>query len=119
MSLRDHVPSKYVEGLSGRSWLMKDFDALALEQKIDRQKWINLLRSLGIKAAHPDDGWVNREENSIRFAYPSFNDHPRVGDLIVLGSPSSKTAKIVRVIKKKKQGVFSPRHDLYFEELTQ
>ena len=54
------------------------------------------LREQGVKAAHPDDGWVNREKNTVRLEYPLFNDKPQVGDLIGLGQPW-KTYRLVRV----------------------
>lgn len=44
-----------------------------------------MLRRAGIKAAHPDDGWVDRKKNTIHFAYPQFNDGAGIGDKIALG----------------------------------
>lgn len=61
------------------------------------KEWIEMLRRNGIKAAHPDDGWVDRSENSIHFSYPQFNDNPQVGDLIMLGWPNDPK-RIVRVV---------------------
>jgi len=52
-----------------------------------QDKWIAELRSNGVKAAHPDDGWVDRERNTVHFAYPQFNDGPGVGDKVALGQP--------------------------------
>lgn len=46
-----------------------------------------MLRRNGVKAAHPDDGWVNRERNGVRFCYPQFNDGAGVGDTVALGWP--------------------------------
>jgi hypothetical protein len=60
-------------------------------------RWVADLRARGIKAAHPDDGWVNRERNTIHFCYPQFRDRSLgVGDLIALGSHHWST-RIVRV----------------------
>lgn len=57
----------------------------------EEQQWIANLRSIGIKAAHPDDGWVARNSSQhhdfVTFQYPQFNDGPKVGDLIALGGP--------------------------------
>ena len=61
------------------------------------QQWIRGLRAAGIKAAHPDDGWVNRKDNTVSFQYPQFNDGVKDGDLIALGWPDKY--RIVRVTK--------------------
>lgn len=49
------------------------------------------LRSIGVKLAHPDDGWVKRRPDGSgsfhRSWYPLFDDRPEVGDLIAFGSP--------------------------------
>lgn len=54
------------------------------------EAWIAMLRREGIKAAHPDDGWVDRENNTVHFAYPQFNDGAGIGDKIALGWASDK-----------------------------
>jgi len=59
-------------------------DEQMVGEKLDA---IKKLREQGVKAAHPDDGWVNREKNTVRLEYPIFNDNPQVGDLIALGWP--------------------------------
>lgn len=48
-------------------------------------KWIAAMRSMGVKLAHPDDGWVKRSESIVSPCYPQFDDQPQVGDLIALG----------------------------------
>jgi hypothetical protein len=53
-----------------------------------KREWIEILRSDGVKAAHPDDGWVNREENKVHLTYPQFNDGVGIGDRIALGTPT-------------------------------
>ena len=60
---------------------------VAQEMETEEEQWIAALRAQGVKAAHPDDGWVNRKENFVCFCYPQFNDGPKVGDLIALGWP--------------------------------
>lgn len=62
---------------------------VAIEENMRRQERNSVaeLRAQGVKAAHPDDGWVNRERNTVRLEYPTFNDRPQVGDLIALGWP--------------------------------
>lgn len=70
-----------------------------IAEKMEREQadWICHLRANGVKAAHPDDGWVDRQKNTIRFQYPQFNDGVGIGDLVALGWPSSKT-RIVEII---------------------
>jgi hypothetical protein len=64
----------------------------------EKAAWITELRSRGVKAAHPDDGWVDREANTVALVYATFNDGLQVGDLLALGSPSdSRGTRIVRV----------------------
>ena len=57
-------------------------------------EWIKNLRIEGYKAAHPNDGWVNREENKIHLAYPQFNDGLQVGDKMMLGWASGNERPI-------------------------
>jgi hypothetical protein len=61
----------------------------------EQREWVARLRSEGVKAAHPDDGWVDRDANKVHLAYPDFNDGLTIGDLLALGS--CEAARIVRV----------------------
>lgn len=74
----------------------KCFVAAWKEREAKEKEWIKMLRTLGVAAAHPDDGWVNRDENTVQFCYPFFGgrDH-NVGDLIALGTPDDY--RIVRI----------------------
>ena len=45
-----------------------------------------MLRSQHIKGAHPDDGWVDRENSQVCLMYPQFLDEIAVGDLFAIGS---------------------------------
>lgn len=50
--------------------------------------WEDKLRGVGVKLAHPDDGWVDRENHTFSLSwYARFNDNPHVGDLIAFGRP--------------------------------
>ena len=86
-----------------------------LEKK--QEQLVVFLRHVGIKMAHPDDGWVNRNENILSPAYPLFDDKPEIGDLIYLGWPSDKRGRIVRV-KQIDDTMLSCRKRYFFEELT-
>lgn len=61
------------------------WNEVAQKQIDDTATWISELRKNGVKAAHPDDGWVDREKNTVRMTYPQFNDGIKVGDVIALG----------------------------------
>ena len=116
-SLREHVVSKYDPNVSGRADIIERWDRVAKERGIAAAQWIRFLRQIGVKAAHPDDGWVNRDNNSVFFCYPQFNDKPKAGDLICLGSHYEKDNRIVRVTDRKKS-IISRSVTYYFEELA-
>lgn len=63
----------------------RQFVANAQSMADQEAAWVARLRAAGIKASHPDDGWVRRDRNQVHFCYPQFNDGAGVGDLIVLG----------------------------------
>lgn len=72
--------------------------AVAIDRDMARQErdWVADLRARGVKAAHPNDGWVDRDLNRIHLAYPQFSDGLGVGDLLALGWPWRET-RIVRI----------------------
>lgn len=63
----------------------------------EEKQWITELRSQGVKASHPDDGWVDRENNTVLLQYPQFNDGVKIGDTIALGWSWHKT-RLVKVV---------------------
>lgn len=91
----------------------------------DEKNWIAMLRSNGIKAAHPDDGWVSRKgqrnhmgrmgDNSVALCYPQFNDGIHPGDIIALGWHDK--FRLVRVtVFDSKYTSFVGAEKWYFEE---
>lgn len=58
---------------------------ICMKGQQDHDNWIKMLRSNGIIAAHPDDGWV--EENRVCLCYPQFNDGIAIGKIMALGQP--------------------------------
>lgn len=99
----------------------QEFMDLYLEicRKKDRseREWISQLKGIGIKATHPDDGWVNREQNYVKFCYPYFKYADlAVGDLAVLGN--FEQFRLVRITKIK-DSIFlkNSLKYYYFEEL--
>ncbi|QOV08415.1 hypothetical protein Kirov_216 [Bacillus phage Kirov] len=70
------------------------------EYNENERQWIADLESQGVKASHPDDGWVDRQKNIVFLCYPQFNNYPEIGDTIALGSAYSghRLVKVVEVI---------------------
>lgn len=83
----------------------------------EQDEWVAKLRARGVKAAHPDDGWVNKKENKLCFCYPQFNDGAGVGDLVALGYPwmHKSGSRIVRLTAREEDRVVGPWW--YFEEV--
>lgn len=104
-----------------------NFDFINLWNKIisDGEKeeinWVTELRAKGVKAAHPDDGWVDRENNSIHFAYPQFDDGVNLDDVIALGWPpngySKGQCRLVKIIGIKNEGIIESYTRYYFKEM--
>lgn len=65
--------------------------------QLGENRWVEALRSAGVKAAHPDDGWVDRKRDRIHLSYPQFDDGAEIGDIIALGSHETST-RLVRVV---------------------
>ena len=78
--------------------------------------WIAELRAFGVKAARPEDGWVDRKNNMVCMLYCDFNDGAGVGDLVALGD--HKQHRIVRItgIAVAQYFMFA-HHWLHFEEV--
>lgn len=65
------------------------------DYRINLNNLIIYLKSIGVKALHPDDGWVDRKENYITFTYPRFLMNIEVGDKIALGDVDNYRIVIV------------------------
>lgn len=76
-----------------------------MEMEHERNVWLEKLMAAGIRAVHPDDGWVNRNEDTFILHYPYFDLGVRIGDRVVLGSP--KEYRIVEVTGIEQRGVIS------------
>lgn len=64
-------------------------------------KWIDELREKGYKAAHPNDGWVDREKKEIHFLYPQFNDGVKIGSKVMLGWDDNSHLRPIEIIGKR------------------
>lgn len=100
--------------------ISKLFKKFQQEYKDDNKKWVQDLRDQGFKAAHPDDGYVDREKNNVYFAYPHFDDGVNIGDKIVLGWHNEKS-RVVKIIDIEKMEILivpdKPTIYYYFEEV--
>lgn len=94
--------------------------AIAIDQRFQQEErsWVARLRAQGIKAAHPDDGWVHRDTNKIHLEYPQFNDGLGVGDLLALGWAHRRDYRIVRVTKVEPVGRLIPMTYYHFNEVA-
>lgn len=82
---------------SGRPDFFSTWAKICHEGHHREQAYIAALRQRGIKAAHPNDGWIKRDEQKLHFAYPHFNDGAKTGDLVALGYEFDATTLIVRL----------------------
>lgn len=88
------------------------------EGKAQEIKWISQLRQAGYKAAHPNDGWVDRKRNTITFCYPQFNDGYKVDDLVMLGWASEPHKNVPIKLTSHRQTIFGAE-EWFFEPATQ
>ena|SRR5215216_113523 len=96
--------------VSGSHPFAKTFIEVSKEAQRDEKAWIDRLIKKGIKAAHPDDGRVNREENTVTFSYPYFDFGVEVGDKIVLGWPDKYRVVKVKDITHGRIGMLTYYH---------
>lgn len=93
---------------------------IATSMEREQAAWIAQLREQGVKAAHPDDGWVDREQNSVTLCYPQFNDGAKAGDLVALGWPTwagKDRYRIVRLTERVPSSMFGVSHEWFFQEV--
>ena len=95
------LAKELMRGVSGQAGFVALYANICTDMERDQEAWIAALRAAGVKAAHPDDGWVNRKDNYVQFVYPQFNDGAKAGDLVALGWPQWHSAKhrIVRLVE--------------------
>jgi len=111
MEKRDQMSS----AVSGRHEFVNHWRGIVQEGFQKETKWIEELKRCGVKAAHPNDGWVDRENLKFQLVYPQFNTGVDVGDLVCLGSASEpEKNRIVKVIEIE-QGFISLVH-YHFED---
>lgn len=85
-----------------------------------RQEWIEALKAKGVKGAHADTGWSDRENKSVQLAYPYFWDNSAtIGDRFVLGSYHDKwrEGEIVKILKPR-ETFFNAYTQVFYKELA-
>lgn len=71
--------------VTGDHEFVRQFRAHCLDRHHKEEALIADLRKMGVKACHPDDGWIDRKENTIHFAYPRFDDGVEIGSIVAIG----------------------------------
>lgn len=84
-------------GKDGKKFV-ENYEKITFEDAKKRAEWVTKLRALGVKGAHADDGWHNREGNSFNLCYPHFNDGLEIGDMFALGDYQKFSVVIVKKI---------------------
>ena len=92
----------------------KIFSDIVIEDKCHIRKWIDNLQQRGICAAHPDDGWVNRNTNEVIMTYPYFCKNLKVNDIIVLGD--YRKYRVVRIIAIREAYIGNFKYYKFIEE---
>lgn len=102
------------------------WEAIGARMASDEKDWTARLREMGVKMAHPDDGWVHEPgrgytpDNPAKWlspTYAQFDDGPKVGDVIALGWPW-KGYRMVRVteVRRRRGVLLLDRVDYYYED---
>lgn len=78
------------------------------------REWVNNLRANGVKAAHPNDGWIDRVNGIASLRYPQFDDGLSVGDMLALGQAWDKEPTIIVTITEVRKDMFG-RAEYKFE----
>lgn len=91
--------------ITGQAALVYDFIAICEEDTRKRRIWIAGLRTQGIRAAFPDDGWHDRERQRILSSYPHFNDGVQVGDTIAIGDHQGYIMQMITGIEITRMGL--------------
>lgn len=107
------------ESVSGHPEFVSVFLGIVENSEASNKAWVESLRKQWFKAAHPNDGWVDRTHNSFQLVYPHFNDGVCVGDKVMLGWHSENPTfhRPVIVIAIEKSMVFTEIVKYYFIDM--
>ena len=78
-------PKDMIGLVSGDAKYVALWAQICMERQQKRDEWIKEMRDSGVEAAHPNDGWIDRDIQRITFCYPHFMDGVEVGSLVALG----------------------------------
>jgi hypothetical protein len=95
--------------------LQKESDAIVDGMERDENSWIANLRKEGFKAAHPNDGWINRVDKNFILCYPQFDDGVTLGSMVMLGWPFEEKANVPVVITEVRPSKYGNTHYSYVE----
>jgi hypothetical protein len=102
--------------VEGEVGFIRSFAQICRESDRANERWVNNLISEGYDAAHPNDGWVDRENNNFILQYPQFNRGVKVGSKVMLGWHfDTKTHRPVEVVEIKTRGLTR----YYFKDIKQ
>jgi hypothetical protein len=87
--------------IGGDPSFAKHWNQICEDFSADNHLWINGLRAQGIKAAHPNDGWVDQSAQTMQFVYPQFNDGAGVSDLVMLGRHYEQSNQLIKLTRKR------------------
>lgn len=91
--------------------LIDTWNKIVAEREQKTKELCTYLISIGVKALHPDDGWVDRKENTVFLSYPTFRLDIFVGDKIALGN--YEKCRIVEVVEIIPLRIYSDEHNMY------
>ncbi len=91
------------------------FNNSVRDRKESKIKWVDSLRKEGVRASHPNDGWIDRENKIAQFCYPHFNMGVKEGDRIALGT--FEKYEIVEVYKVLKTDFLAPIIKYYYKSI--
>lgn len=106
--------SSATPGVAGHPAHVNRYRGIVADIGRERDEWITALRKAGVKAAHPDDGWVDRVSNRVLLVYPQFVDSSDVGDVMALGWPEQY--RLVRITRVDPNPIGFIHH--YFEDIV-
>lgn len=66
------------------------------ERDTKQAAWHAELRRQGVVATHPDDGWIDRQNNTLHLCYPHIMGEVKPGALVALGDHEKH--RIVRLL---------------------
>ncbi|TET74376.1 MAG: hypothetical protein E3J43_09945 [Candidatus Heimdallarchaeota archaeon] len=94
------------------------YNQICREHENEKTAWIKELREQGFKAAHPNDGWVDRKNDSFQLGYPQFDDGIAVGDKVMLGFKKGDCELPVKVIRIESSKFFPELITYHFKRLN-